>query len=97
VILAYVDPKTTPDWQEDRGRIFRTGYYRRSDGFDCIWLVNERGEYEQSTDRATLLRHFVILKVSDETDFYGDNRAPIRPLNTSKLPASKLPRLLSRS
>ena len=68
VILASIDPSSTPDWAPDRGRIFRIGYYNREDGLDCIWLVNEAGEYEQTTDRHALLKHFVILQLSNEDD-----------------------------
>ena len=62
----------TPAWQHEVGRQFRIGYYGRDDGLNCIWLVNEAGEYEQTTDHESLLAHFVIDKMSDVTDLYGD-------------------------
>lgn len=65
----------TPAWKGQVGRRFRVGYYNRRDGLDCIWLVNDRGEYEQTTDHATLLRHFVVDRMSGVTDRYGD-RSP---------------------
>jgi hypothetical protein len=34
------------------------------DGLDCIRLVDEQGDDEQTTDRATLLKHFLILGTS---------------------------------
>src|SRR3954447_2239923 len=77
VILTSVDVEATPDWEADRGRIFRIGYYNRADGLDCIWLLNEAGEYEQTTDRQPLLDHFIILQLSDEADLYGDSRPPL--------------------
>jgi hypothetical protein len=46
----------TPSWRKDIGRQFRVGYYSRKDGLDCIWLVNESGKYEQTTDRGFLLK-----------------------------------------
>ena len=95
VILASVDVSATPDWKLDRGRIFRTGYYNREDGLDCIWLVNERGEYEQTTDRQALLKHFVILQLSNESDLYGDARRPLKPLSTVRKPAFSIPKLLA--
>src|SRR5438067_2825763 len=94
VILASVDSAKTPEWEQDRGRIFRIGYYNRSDGLNCIWLVNEAGEYEQTTDRQTLLNHFVILKLSDEEDLYGDSRPPLRPMPTKRKPAFAIPGML---
>jgi hypothetical protein len=63
--------KRTPTWRKDVGRQFRVGYYSRKDGVDCIWLVNENGEYEQTTDRDFLLKHFEIERLSQEKNFYG--------------------------
>ena len=59
VRLAKADQET-PEWRAEIGGQFRIGYYRRQDGLDCIWLVNEKGEYEQTTDRDALLRYFTI-------------------------------------
>ena len=66
-----------PEWDGEVGRQFRVGYYSRADGLDCVWLVNDAGEYEQTTDPATLLRHFVVDRLSDETDFFGDHARSI--------------------
>src|ERR1700722_5722915 len=70
VRLARFD-KHTPTWRKDVGRRFRVGYYSRKDGLDCIWLVNEDGEYEQTTDRESLLKYFEIERLSREKNFYG--------------------------
>jgi hypothetical protein len=61
----------TPTWRKDVGRRFRVGYYSRKDGLDCIWLVNEDGEYEQTTDRQSLLKYFEIERLSSEKNLYG--------------------------
>jgi hypothetical protein len=53
-----------------------------------VWLVDERGEYEQTTERAGLLKHF-FLKLSDVQDIFSDHEPPLKPL--TKL----LPQLLS--
>lgn len=95
VILASVDRKASPDWIADRGRMFRIGYYNPNDGLDCIWLVNDAGKYEQTTDRKTLLDHFVILKLSNEQDLYGVHRSALKPLQTKKKPAFAVPSLLA--
>lgn len=60
--------------------MFRIGYYSEQDGLDCLWLVNERGEYEQTADRDYLLMYFEPLRISRETDLYGVGKAPFRPL-----------------
>jgi hypothetical protein len=61
----------TPAWRKDVGRRLRIGYYSRTDGWGCIWLVNEDGAYEQTTDREFLLKYFEIERLSDERNFYG--------------------------
>jgi hypothetical protein len=61
----------TPSWQKDIGRQFRVGYYSRKDGLDCIWLVNENGKYEQTTNRDFLSKYFEIEKLSREKDLHG--------------------------
>ena len=37
-------------------------------------LVNENGEYEQTTDRNFLVKYFVIERLSDERDYYGQKK-----------------------
>src|SRR5450432_3945545 len=64
----------TPAWRKDVGRQFRIGYYRKRAGLDVIWLVNELGEYEQTTDHETLLKYFVVDKLSPERSLYGIDR-----------------------
>jgi hypothetical protein len=66
--------KDTASWKKDIGRQFRVGYYGRKDGLDCIWLVNESVEYEQTTDRKFLLKHFDIEHLSGETNLYGKGK-----------------------
>ena len=70
---------STPEWRKSIRRTFRVGYYSRRDGLDCLWLVNDAGEYEQTADRQTLLMYFEIL-LSHETDFFGSQRPPLRAL-----------------
>lgn len=60
--------------------MFRIGYYSRQDGLDVVWLVDDAGEYEQSTDHEFLHRYFSILELSDEDDLFGDEREPLGPL-----------------
>lgn len=61
-------------WREDGGRQFRVGYYSSKDGLDCIWLVNENGEYEETTDRKFLLKFFEIEHLSQESSLFGRGR-----------------------
>jgi hypothetical protein len=80
VVRLAAKAKSTRRWNSRVGEIFRIGYYGRRDGLDCIWLVNEAGEYEQTVDHAFLLRHFDIIQLSDERSFYGKHKPPIGPV-----------------
>jgi hypothetical protein len=83
----------TPSWKKDIGREFRVGYYSPKDGLDCIWLVNEEGEYEQTTNREFLLKYFDVEHWSREKNFFGRGRRRLRRIRTS----SPLERLNGRS
>ncbi|MGA3293040.1 MAG: hypothetical protein ABSE45_03540 [Candidatus Acidiferrales bacterium] len=87
VRLASAD-KRTPGWHEDVGRIFRVGYYGRNDGLDCIWLVNDEGIYEQTTDHAFLYRYFDVIHFAKESDLYGLRRPRIPPIRQADLKRS---------
>jgi hypothetical protein len=78
VRLVHAD-HATPRWKRELGRQFRIGYYNRKDGLDCIWLVNEKGEYEQTSDGDSLLRLFNIEKLTDERDYFGVHKRRLGP------------------
>jgi len=80
--------RATGSWKAIVGRRFRVGYYSRQDGLDCIWLVNDAGEYEQTTDHQALSKYFKIVKRSKEKDFFGTNRRRLPRLHTSTHDAS---------
>jgi HEAT repeats len=83
----------TPSWRSEVGRRFRVGYYSRKDGLDCIWLVNEDGKYEQTTDRDSLKKYFEVEHVTTERNFYGVGK---RRLGKIRI-ASPIERLNGRS
>jgi len=66
------------------GRRFRIGYYGWRDGLDCIWLVNDRGEYERTIDHDFLQKHFSIESVAKERSLYGKGRPRFSPLGQEK-------------
>jgi HEAT repeats len=82
-----------PALREDVGRQFRVDYYSRKDGLDCIWLVNEDGEYEQTTDRKFLLKYFDIEHLSREGSLFGRGRPRLGKIRAP----SSLERLNGRS
>jgi len=79
-------------WKEDIGRIFRIGYYSRMDGLDCIWLVNDEGEYEQTLDHEFLYRYLDVIHFAKDTNWYGHKRPlvpAIRPADLTVLKTKK--------
>ena len=80
-------------WKKDVGRQFRVGYYDQGTGLKCIWLVNEDGEYERTTDLKFLLNHFDVEYLSGEKDFFGRGRRRLRKIHGP----SPLERLNGRS
>ncbi len=61
------------------GKEFRIGYYRRQDGLDCVWLVDDDGGYNEAVDQEMIRTHFKVLEPSDESDMFGDARLIIGP------------------
>ena len=66
-------------WRANIGRSLRIGYYSRQDGLDCIWLVNDKGKYEQTIDHEFLSRYFETKEISRERSIYGKNRHRLAP------------------
>jgi hypothetical protein len=62
---------------------FRVGYYSRQDGLDCIWLVNNDGEYQETVDHEFLYKFFEIELLSKERSLYGKNRPRLGPISSS--------------
>ncbi len=56
---------------------FRIGYYRKSDGLDCVWLVDDEGDYGQTADQESIRKHFTMLELSEEEDLFGLDRPVI--------------------
>jgi hypothetical protein len=72
--------KLLSNWGVNQGRVFRIGYYNPQDGLNCVWLVNESGEYEHTADQKSIENDFEILERSAETDLYGVDREALGPL-----------------
>ena len=68
-----------PAWIGHEGRVFRIGYYSRQDGLNCVWLVDDDGQYSETVDQEMIRTHFEILQLGDESDFYGIHRPVIGP------------------
>ena len=77
VVRLVASDKSTPSWKNEIGRVFRIGYYSPNDGLDCIWLVNDDGKYEQTTDHEFLYRYFDVIHAAGETNWYGRRRPQI--------------------
>ena len=79
VELERADDKT-PAWKGTIGTRYRVGYYSPQDGLDCIWLVDAKGNYVETTDRDFLIKYFKIIYLSTIDDYFGDNRDPLGPI-----------------
>jgi hypothetical protein len=66
------------------------GYYSRQDGLDCIWLVNESGEYQETVDHDYLFKYFDVIQVSDEKSLYGARKPQISPVIRASMSTPKL-------
>jgi hypothetical protein len=69
-------------WKGDGHQRFRVGYYSWMDGLDCIWLVNEDGEYQETVDHEFLHKFFEIENLSKERSLYGKNRPRLGPISS---------------
>jgi hypothetical protein len=74
-IVAVKDIPRSP-WAKKIGRVFRIGYYSRMDGLDCIWLIDETGQYRETLDHDYLEKFFEIRSISKERGLYGRGRPP---------------------
>ena len=72
--------KARSPWVGEIGRFFRVGYYSKMDGLDCIWLVDEKGKYDQTIDHETLNKFFDIRSVAEERSLYGRGRPQFPPI-----------------
>ncbi len=79
-VVRALNPLEWPWLTEDR---YRIGYYSRIDGLNCVWMVNRRGEYEQTIDQDTVKANFAIVTVSDEAELYADRRGQLPSLEFS--------------
>ena len=61
------------DWTGHEGQLYRVGYYRKSDGLDCVWLVDDKGDYCKSVDQEMIKTHFEVVTTSTVTDLFGVN------------------------
>jgi hypothetical protein len=66
-------------WTSKAGRVFRVGYYSKMDGLDCIWLVDETGNYDQTIDHECLNKFFEIRSIAKERSLYGRGRSQFLP------------------
>jgi hypothetical protein len=75
-----VKRKARSPWAKEVGRVFRIGYYSKMDGLDCIWLVDEEGNYDQTIDHEGLNDFFDIQSVAKERSLHGRGRPQFAPI-----------------
>ena len=69
-----------PNWTDQEGRTFRVGYYRKQDGLDCVWLVDDQGNYCKTVDQDMIPTHFEVVTESTVTDLFGVNSPAIQAI-----------------
>jgi hypothetical protein len=52
---------------------------------NCVWLVNEAGTYERTTDQRSIENDFEVLKLAAETDLFGINREALGPISDEEM------------
>jgi len=80
--VVRVKGSPTKNWKTNIGKRFRVGYYSPRDGVDCIWLVNDDGEYQETVDHEFLHKFFEIELLSKERSLYGKNRPALGPISS---------------
>jgi hypothetical protein len=70
-------------WKGNGNKRFRVGYYSKQDGLDCIWLVNDDGEYQETVDHEFLYEFFEIELLSKKRSLYGKNRPRLGPISSN--------------
>lgn len=84
-IVQYVKHDPKADVSAGKlGKCYRVGYYSKQDGLDVIWLVDDSGDYCETTTHAYLYKHYKIKKLSDEIDLYGKHKKKIGPIKSPK-------------
>lgn len=78
-VVQVIRIEKKPQWSGYLGRIFRIGYYNPQDGLDCVWLVDDQGEYCETWDQKGIRKYFKVLELSNETDLFGVDRPVIGP------------------
>jgi hypothetical protein len=48
----------TPVWKQEIGKQFRIGFNSKQDGLETIWIVNQKGEYCETTGREFFSKAF---------------------------------------
>ncbi|HTB94653.1 MAG TPA: hypothetical protein VK728_17595 [Candidatus Sulfotelmatobacter sp.] len=81
--VVHVKDTRAKKWKGNGNKRFRIGYYSRQDGLDCIWLVNNDGEYQETIDHEFLYKFFEIELLSKERSLYGKNRPQLGPISSS--------------
>jgi hypothetical protein len=67
------------------GEIRRVGYYSPQDGLDVVWLVDNDGNYNWTTDHEWLYAKFEVITYSNEKNMFGDKCEPLGYLQSGEI------------
>ncbi|MBI5576273.1 MAG: hypothetical protein HY896_07910 [Deltaproteobacteria bacterium] len=77
IVMIIKADEMTPSWKNKIGTRFRIGYYNSKDGLDTIWLVDDKGNYVETTDRKFLMKYFKIIKLTTTKNYFGYGCKPL--------------------
>jgi len=81
------------NWACQERRLFRVGYYRKRDGLDRVWLVDEEGNYCKAVNQKMIKTHFEVVTTSSVTDLFGVNSPVIQAIPiVPPTPWNRIPR-----
>ena len=79
------------------GQTLRVEYYSPQDGLDCIWLVDDAGNYFWTIEHKFLDKHSEIVERSKESSLYGRARPRLKSIRkTAERAGSSTPRCARR-
>jgi len=80
VVRLPASKQARKQWPAKIGRLYRIGYYGGRGGLDCMWLVDENGQYCETIDHDFLFRWYDILVISEERNVYGKDKPELPPI-----------------
>jgi len=83
-----VKDRSDSPWVDKKGCVCRVGFYSESDTLSVVWIVDQNGDYVETTDQVDLSDWFEILFDSQNKDYFANESRPL-----GKIPFRSLEKL----